>query len=355
MVSNNQRIKWVDLVRASAILFVVLCHSVELVYSFNLEGVLSLTSRSKWFSFIFFTIGRLGVPLFLMVSGSLLLNKDYDDERIKRFWKKNWLHLVICTMVWIVIYELFNIFYLGVTIPIPQIIADMLFVHGVSFAHVWYMPMILGMYILLPFVSVALKRVNLKLLVFPLVVFTIYCFGVSLFSRIYNVYSQELKINTQLSAGFSGGTYGLYIIYGYLVQKGAFKRIKTVIVSIFTLISFFLSVYIQIWFYSKGEVYNIWYDNLFLLAAAVGIFELASRLKNVKCYKTVKFISVYSFPLYLLHMIVIKVVLKHIIDINVLRPAQALLLWAVACGCGLIIAIIIRLIPKVGKYVLYMK
>ena len=127
------------------------------------------------------------------------------------------------------------------------------------------------------------------------------------------------------------------------------------IVSVFTLICLFLSVYIQIWSYSKGVAYNMWYDNLLLLGTAVGSFELASRLKEIKGYKVVKFVSAYSFPLYLLHMIVIKVVLNRIKNIPVIRPAQVLILWAVACGAGLIAAFVIRLIPKVGKYILYMK
>ena len=54
-------------------------------------------------------MGRLGVPCFLMISGSLLLPRKYGADNIKRFWKKSWFHLFICTVFWFVVCELFMV------------------------------------------------------------------------------------------------------------------------------------------------------------------------------------------------------------------------------------------------------
>lgn len=89
MNTANKRVDWIDLARALAILFVVLCHSSEAIYSFDMKYVASLSLQSRIFEFTSFTIGRLGVPLFLMISGYLLLDRDYTDQKCKGFWKKN--------------------------------------------------------------------------------------------------------------------------------------------------------------------------------------------------------------------------------------------------------------------------
>ena len=93
MKRKKTRIRWIDLARAVAILLVVLCHATESVYQLNLENMTSLSFQSRVFGFACFTAGRLGVPLFLMITGSLLLSRDYDNDRIKSFWIKNWVHL----------------------------------------------------------------------------------------------------------------------------------------------------------------------------------------------------------------------------------------------------------------------
>ena len=104
---KKQRIAFLDFARALAILLVVLCHVIELFYPFSLEGMQGLHPRARIFATTALTIGRLGVPLFLMISGYLLLGRRYDEERCRRFWKHNWLHLFFLTIVWILLYQLF--------------------------------------------------------------------------------------------------------------------------------------------------------------------------------------------------------------------------------------------------------
>ena len=82
-----ERIKWIDLLRALAILMVILCHATEGIYPLSISGMDDLSVQSKAAAFTSFTFGRLGVPIFLMISGYLLLDKDYDPEKTVKFWK----------------------------------------------------------------------------------------------------------------------------------------------------------------------------------------------------------------------------------------------------------------------------
>ena len=118
--SNEQldRIKSIDLLRTIAILCVVLCHATESIYQLNAEYFSSLSFKSSCFSFFAFTIGRLGVPFFLMITGYLLLDRNYDTKKTLHFWKNNWLHLLFCTWIWFLLYDVFLLVFFEKTISL---------------------------------------------------------------------------------------------------------------------------------------------------------------------------------------------------------------------------------------------
>lgn len=91
---NNIRIQSFDIARSFAIICVVLCHSIEFAYS-NVY-YLNLSENSQIFRIIFFTISRLGVPIFLFLTGALILKKQIEsDDDILKFYKNNLLPLFI--------------------------------------------------------------------------------------------------------------------------------------------------------------------------------------------------------------------------------------------------------------------
>ena len=77
-MTQKKREAWLDYARIFAILCVICCHAVENYYG----AVVSGNERIDFVPWIventLFTIGRLGVPLFLAISGTLLLNREKD-------------------------------------------------------------------------------------------------------------------------------------------------------------------------------------------------------------------------------------------------------------------------------------
>lgn len=88
-----------DFIRAFAIISVVFCHSIESVYYiFQDRSILysGLSFESKMFDLLGITFGRLGVPLFLFLTGALLGRKNYDNkDDVKNFYKNKFLPLLI--------------------------------------------------------------------------------------------------------------------------------------------------------------------------------------------------------------------------------------------------------------------
>ena len=105
--SGKKRIRWIDLARAFGILTVVLCHCVHEIYRLQLTYMSSLHRTGRLFGFAAFTAGRLGVPLFLMISGYLLLNRSYTADRCRHFFRHNFLRLLACTEIWFLFYHIF--------------------------------------------------------------------------------------------------------------------------------------------------------------------------------------------------------------------------------------------------------
>lgn|GEM_PF-3031175 len=103
---------------------------------------------------------------------------------------------------------------------------DMLLTNQVHMAHMWYMPMIIGVYVCIPFAARALQGISLKVVFFPLLLFSAYAFGVPAWKSIFPK-SPALVL---VDLGFAGGVYGLYLLWGWRVKKGLFKNIHARII-----------------------------------------------------------------------------------------------------------------------------
>lgn len=162
-----KRIGWIDYARCIAILLVVLCHSTESVYQLNLQFMNGLGATEKYLGFALFTAGRLGVPIFLLISGYLLLQRFYDDAGLTKFYKNNWLGLLTTYELWVVLYNAY--FYIAYgTFSFKDITKEMLLLKHVPLPHMWYLPMIIGIYLCVPLMANAMYSIKLEKIKIPL-------------------------------------------------------------------------------------------------------------------------------------------------------------------------------------------
>lgn len=356
MEQKKIRYEWMDLARTLAIVSVVLCHAAESsCKQFNTYVLTEMTFSSRMFLFTCFTIGRtLGVPVFLMITGYLLLDREYSSRDYAVFLKKRCLHLLICTWVWYAIYDVFFVFYMHVPLTPVQIAGDFLFIRPFTAGHAWYMPMILGMYLLLPLVANALHTIDTKLLTIPVIIYAAYAFGYPTLNMLAQfLFGKGLELRFNL--GFSGGGYGIFIFLGYAIKKGAFRRIKIPLLAILAILSIVAAGYVQCLAFTKGHAYKLRYDFPTVLIGSLAYTELLSRISHVRFANVFRFLACHAFGVYLSHLLFVRLFENYIIDRDISWPLKIGGVWLVSITLAYLLVWAIGRIPKVGKYILYEK
>ena len=346
---NKTRIEWIDLVRAIAILTVLYIHSVDGIYIISSDAIITMTTFSRIFQFASLFIGRIGVPFFLMITGYLLVDRVYDDQKVRKFWNNNCKSLIIVTILWSVIYAISLTFISNRYTQINTVEAGNLF-----FSHMWYMPMIIGMYLSMPFVSNAVRSFDKKTIFQATVIFSLLAFCIPFISLLLDMEGIH-NVTLQYCLGFSGGIYGVYIILGYLVKKEMFKEVSSKIFGIIAIISFAFCLFFQYYAFIRGYNFFLWYEFPFILTGSFALFELVSRMDSVRFYSQVKILSKYSFAVFLIHNLFRLPLLPFIVTLPFAEPVKAIILWIILIICSYAAADIIYRIPKFGKFLLYMR
>lgn len=351
---NNKRILELDIARALAILCVVLCHSVELIYNLNVDNWSNMSLYSKIFSKMMFTIGRLGVPLFLFISGYLLLSKIIEtDEDCIKFYRHNLLSLVMKVEIWIILYTIFSTIILKTKISFIALIKNILFLENINMMHMWYMPTIIGLYLAIPFIASIIDKFSIKILVIPITIQIISIFIFSDLNILFSVFGLENRINTVLDLSFLGGGYGVYLILGYIIKEKSLRDIPIYIISLISLIFYCFTVMLQFICYNKNFTYNVWYNSFPLLISSFFLFELINRIKKCPMFinKIARILSKFSLAIFFLHVPILLIIIKFEMFTRFLRPISTIVLFLITISMSLIIGYFIDKLPIIKNII----
>ena len=346
---SKTRVEWIDFVRAIAILTVLYIHATDGIYIISTDSVMNFGLYSRAFQFASLFIGRIGVPFFLMITGYLLLDRTYDDERVRKFWNKNCKGLIIVTIIWAVIYAVSLQF---VTVGSGQV--NYAEAGSLFFSHMWYMPMIIGMYLSMPFVSSALKHFSPQTINQAAIVFALLAFLLPFITTVLDMQGIH-NVTIQYCLGFSGGVYGIYILLGYLVKKDLFKKYSSKKMGLLAIVSFIICFFFQYYAFIRGYDFFLWYEFPFILTGSFALFELCSRMGKVRAYSFISFLSKYSFAVFLVHNLFRLPLLPVVVQLPLTEPGKAIVLWILLIILSYIAVVIIYRIPRFGKFILYMR
>ena len=281
-----------DLLRVISMFMVIVVH-VANVYSRS-YGIIS--DQSYIISLIFNTISRISVPIFLMISGALLLDREFDKakyfKRIKRF--------LILIIVWDAIYLYWEYIYLGNTYhPVHKLLFEPFR------AHLWFLYTIIVLYLLQPVMKWVLSKSNnvVKILLF------IIWFTFSTLSLVNPIIANTFTIFSYMGF-FIIGKYLYDFIKKYITPKH--NKIEIIIMIISITISILLNYLSSV---KYDRFYNLFfaYRTPFIILASFSFYAFViTNYKKESISKLLSTLSEVSLGVYLIHGMFLDIVIRNL-------------------------------------------
>lgn len=290
----------IDFARIIAVLAVIMIHCSAKLISIKLPLEFAVGN-------FFDAISRIAVPLFVMISGALML----DETRmvtVKKLITKNIKTIVIMLFIWSMLYSLIY----NVVIPLQngeiikwsKVFKEILLGHF----HLWYLYMIIGLYLITPFLRTWVNRKNAFLVLMFIGISLIFQFTIPLITSL-SAYLSELRHLITFLNKFNLGFFGIYTCYfltgWYIVHIGLVKRYRFVLysLSIFSLAFTLFYVYFTKDYgngYSNGNIFTYIYSTGVFLA--INRFNIRISVRTQDC---LKLFSNLTFGVYIVHIFVL--------------------------------------------------
>lgn len=372
---KNQHIVWLDVVRFIAMFTVVCCHCTD---PFNFyPGTAPNIGEIKLWGAIYGSVLRPCVPLFVMITGALLLPVRGDAST---FYKKRIPRVFYPFLIWSVLYNLFP-WITGLLGLNPQIILDFFpyageevmrqsfsvsleyilmipFNFSILAVHMWYIYLLIGLYLYLPVFSAWVEKASERAKLMFLL-----AWGVTLLLPYYYQFVSNYLWGTcswnsfgmlYAFAGFNG-----YLLLGHYLKnlEWSLKKTLTIGIPMFAVgyaVTFLGFRHITALPEYTDEMLELFftYCSLNVVMMTIPVFMLAKKVKvnSERMKKALANLTVCGFGIYMIHYFFTgpSVVLMRAIDmpIGLQIPVAAILAFAVSWG-------LVWLIYRTGKVAKY--
>ena len=143
---NKSRIWYWDILRIAAMVFLVIRHSATATFEF-----VETLGTDWWVSNVYGSLSAWMVPVFLMISGASFLDPN-RNVTVDRIYKKNIVRMLCAFGFWAIFYACYNL------LSGQDVTDDFLTMFFEGHFHLWFIPMIIGMYALTPLLRVVTKN-----------------------------------------------------------------------------------------------------------------------------------------------------------------------------------------------------
>lgn len=301
---------WIEYLRVLAVIAAITIHSTA--STFHDFGHIHF--YDWWFANILNTFSRFSVPIFVMISGCVLLGRNF---KVKDFYIKRGIRLFPALLFWSLFFIAFDYIINGGELSsVLWKLKIGLFVSGRAYFHLWYLSMFICLMIFVPFINnfIIGKKPKFEDFIYLFFIF-------SLFMSLNQISSVGKEVfNANMSWFKSFPWYICYFVLGYFIDTHYDKipisnKISIVILGCILPISCILN------FYSAASL-GIIKDNFVLNNAGIlnfivtiSIFYFFSKNRNIFSQKTIiSSISTTSFGIYLVHPVFIMILKRKIIS-----------------------------------------
>lgn len=327
-----------SLLRIIATLSVIVVH----IATPALKNFESSDNFNWWAGNIYESIFRSGIPLFLMLTGALLLEKANSFEFVRKRIQRVVLPFTFWTLVFLLAKNRI------VEIRLIDFVEYLVYGNGFTY-HLWYVYLIIFLYIIMPILRKVVIKMELSISsVFLLILF------LSIFIHFIPASSEGLIRFLQKTV------YVAYIVFGHsLVSKEIPSLLRS---SLFGFVLIFLGFFITLFgtYYTSsitGEHNEVLYDStsFHLFLKSVGVWIIAKNFASYirgRSAIILRSLSNLCFGIYLIHPLVIEHILAIRLNINYQTFNTIVGIGLSSILCFMIASIIIFILSKLplGNY-----
>ena len=299
---------------------------------------------------------RFCVPLLVMISGTLFLNPD-KEIRIKTLYQKYILRIVIAFFFWSAFYAIYALEpYKGIAPSSSDWFLTRLLTGEF---HLWFLFMIAGLYIIVPFLRkiTAYKKLTEYFLLLALI-FTMIIPALLLIKiPKYEVFTGNLEnMNFFFVLGFT-----VYFVAGYYFSVYPVKKTARLVIYILGIVSVILTIILTGYLSGNNGVptealHGFLLPNIAVFTLAVFLF-LKSVFENKEfkesAVRTILLISKCSFGIYLVHAFFMILFFTYIdfyqelYNPIILIPVISVAIYA----CSFVVSFLLNKIPVLNRYI----
>jgi surface polysaccharide O-acyltransferase-like enzyme len=280
---------------------VVLLHCSSFPY--KIDGEITSTVIANWFaSDTLGAIGYLGVPLFIILSGALLLNPSKAEEPLRVYYKKRFMRVGLPMIFWTLLYFIWSFNVRGK--PFTEFNVEQGLLTG-AYPLMWFLYLIVGLYLVTPILRVLVAHIDSKK--FTLLLFL--WFAGTVITPI---------IHTFTDFAFNPLSFVVLDWLGYFLLGVYLLNAK--VRSTFAYLGLFGGVAVAVagaWLLTAtmGEAYTGFFHadlGFNMIIASASLFILLTRFPQVKIENhvnlnnTIHWIGQNTLPIYLIHIMVLE-------------------------------------------------
>ena len=326
---KKKRIIWIDVLRLVGILMVLIIHVVgNTINTFGLSGDAALVYK------VLSGISAASISLFVLISGGMFLGKDisYKDMFFKYIIK-----ILVGIVIVGFIYSMMELVFINGTFKLTFIIDCFnKIIKMDTWAHMWYLYLVLVLYLLTPILRLFVKKLNRVEYAIILCIL-----------GIATIIIPEIGIIKFALLG-----YIFCYLYGYYIYNYDVHIIYKILSYIGLLVGVGYAIYLVV---NTGELEVIKYTSLTAILISNGLFLLAKNIKfkENKLTSYITSIGICSYGIYLIHQLFINIIYKLLkLDIIVKYPVLIIVYILVIFALSYICVYFARKSKFLSKYLI---
>jgi surface polysaccharide O-acyltransferase-like enzyme len=337
-----------DLIRTTAIFLIILVHVSQFPY--NLREFTPLAAFNWYTIDVYAAVANMGVPLFVMLTGVLLLDPIKAEEPLGVFFKKRLSRITIPWIFWTIAYFIWDYYVHSTQLSMDNFLRDLLS----GYYHLWFLYLLLGLYLATPVLRILIKHIDHQRFKYFIILWVIGSFTTPFIHRFIGINYNPLMFVFIDWIGY-------YLLGVYLLNSNISKRLMytgliggLVAATVFDTVIPTIAGANTLGFFHEYVIFTI-------IAASSGLFLILTSIPKkrfespILANRCLHWIGQNTLPIYLIHVMILETVISalgFLLNNTTLMPIiESPLITLITLSCSAAIVYALKKIPQVGKII----